>query len=80
MQQINVTITHLNGEVIQEPYGDTARCDNCGKPSNKAESCIVGGYLCDEEWACCEKCYDEMVEKGCAFEELGDMTYRRQKY
>lgn len=80
MQQINVTITHINGDVIQEPYGDSARCDNCGKPSDKAKSIITGGQLCETEWACCGECADEMLEKGCAFEELGDMTYRRQKY
>jgi pentatricopeptide repeat protein len=48
--------------------------------SNKAKTCIAGGYLCDGKWACCEECYDEMVEKGCYFEELGNEVYRKQKY
>jgi len=55
-------------------------CDNCGKPSSQAKACISGGMIPDEEWACCEECYDEMVLKGCAFEELGNGNYREQKY
>lgn len=75
-----VTLTLVNGTVVQVPYGKLPRCDNCGKTTEQAETCVAGGYLCDEEWACCETCYDEMVEKGCCFEELGDLTYRKQSY
>lgn len=77
---MTVTLTFSTGNVVKEPYGDFSRCDNCGKPSNEAKGCMTGGYICDEEWACCDECYDEMVEKGCCFEELGDLVYRKQKY
>lgn len=80
MTTIDVHITTFEGIKITEPYGEYNRCDNCGKPENIAKDIITGGELCSEEWACCGGCADEMSEKGCAFEELGDMTYRQQKY
>lgn len=67
-----ITITKFTGEVVNEPYGEENRCDNCGKPISQAKSIITGGMIADEEWACCHECSDEMVEKGCCFEELGD--------
>lgn len=73
-------ITAKNGSTELLPLDELFRCDNCGKPSDEAESCIAGGYLTDGEWACCEECYDEMVKKGCCFEELGNNVYRKQKY
>lgn len=75
-----VTITLQTGEIIKEPYGATARCDSCGKTADKAKGVITGGQLCDDEWACCALCYDEMVDRGCCFEELGNGVYRKQKY
>lgn len=77
---VDVHITKFTGEKIVEPYGEHNRCDNCGRPVNESESIITGGELCEVEWACGEECYVEMVKKGCAFEELGDMTYRQQKH
>lgn len=77
---IPVHITTVDGTKITEPYGTHNRCDSCGMPINKARSIITGGQLCALEWACSSECHDEMVQKGCVFEELGDMTYRRQKY
>lgn len=78
MYRIQITDVHGNTKTIT--HGEEARCDNCGKTSGEATNCIAGGYLCDEEWACCEECYDEMVKKGCCFEELGAGIYRQQKY
>ena len=75
-----ITLIDVEGNKIEIQSDDKVRCDNCGKPNEEAEGCIAGGYLCDEEWACCEACYDEMVEKGCCFVELGDGHYRQQKY
>jgi len=77
---VKVNLTLITGEKVSVPYGKYSRCDNCGKTKKEARNIIVGGELCVEEWACCEECYDEMVEKGCCFEELGDMTFRQQKY
>lgn len=77
---VDIHITTVHGIKRTEPYGGYNRCDNCGMPTNKAKSLITGGQLSDGEWACCGECMDEMLEKGCAFEELGDMTYRQQKY
>lgn len=77
---VNVYLTLVNGEQVTMPFGEENRCDNCGKSVSEANSIITGGELCATEWACCNDCADEMVDKGCAFEELGDMTYRQQKY
>ncbi|KFN04743.1 hypothetical protein [Bacillus clarus] len=70
------TITTHNGQIVREEDRGEPRCSNCGIISNEAKTCIAGGYLCEEEWACCEECYNEMVEKGCCFEELGNNVYR----
>lgn len=75
-----ITITKCTGEIIKEPYGEENRCDNCGKTVSEASSIIAGGMLAEEEWACCSECFNEMIEKGCCFEELGDGVYRKQKY
>lgn len=80
MVTVDVHITTVEGVRKTEPYGDYNRCDNCGKSIKEARDIITGGQLCSEEWACCEECADEMLKKGCTFEELGDMTYRCQKY
>lgn len=77
---VDVHIITVDGLKKTEPYGEHNRCDSCGKPVNEAKDTITGGELCEIEWACCIECHDEMVERGCAFEELGDMTYRQQKY
>lgn len=80
MEEVNVNLTLVTGEKVTIPYGEHSRCCNCGKSEKEAKGIITGGEICETEWACCDKCCDEMVEKGCAFEELGDMTYRQQKY
>jgi hypothetical protein len=80
LDMYKVVIKKIDGTVEEVPCGNEPRCDNCGKPSSEAETCIGGGYLTEEEWACCEPCYDEMVEKGCCFVEFGAGVYRQQKY
>lgn len=75
-----IVITKANGNKKNIPLDELSRCNNCGKPSDEAKCCIADGYLTEGEWACCKQCYDEMVEKGCCFEELGAGIYRRQKY
>ena len=75
-----VIITTINGNVIKELCGEENRCDNCGKLISQAKEMITGGMITEGEWACCEECSDEMVEKGCCFEELGENIYRQQKY
>lgn len=76
----NVNLTLITGEERTIPYGNDNRCDNCGKTTYEAKNIITGGMLSDDEWACCDECCEEMLEKGCAFEELGNMKYRQQKY
>ncbi|WP_374724111.1 hypothetical protein [Calidifontibacillus erzurumensis] len=80
MKEVNVKITLVTGEKLTVPFGKYNRCSNCGKTTEEAKEIITGGQICEIEWACCDDCYREMVEKGCAFEELGEMTYRQQKY
>jgi hypothetical protein len=75
-----ITITKVDGMKEIIPYGDENRCDNCGKPVSEAKHIITGGFLVEDEWACCHECYDEMIKKGCCFAELGDGVYRQQKY
>lgn len=75
-----VTITTVTGNVIRELNGEENRCANCGKTTSQAKERITGGMITCEEWACCNECVDEMIEKGCCFEELGDGMYRKQKY
>lgn len=76
----NVIITDVDGNVIHLPYGDEPRCDNCGKVFRESQCFITGGELCETEWACCEACYNEMIQMGCTFEENGDGVFRKQKY
>lgn len=80
LSEYTILLTTVEGNVIESPNFEDSRCENCGKLSDEAVSCISGGYLAEGEWACCEACYDEMVEKGCAFEELGANVFRQQKY
>lgn len=75
-----IFITTAEGKIMQVEYGEEARCDNCGKEISKAKNVIVGGEICEEEWACCNDCEQEMIDRGCCFEELGNGVYRQQKY
>lgn len=73
-----VSITTVDGKVIKEPFGEEDRCSNCGKTHSQAKTVITGSL--EEEWGCSDECVDEMEEKGCCFEELGQYVYRQQKY
>jgi len=53
------------------------RCVNCGLSDELANKFITGGYLDEQEWACSNSCYDELVEKGCPLEKSGH--YRKKK-
>lgn len=75
-----ITVTKVTGEVVKLPFDELARCDNCGKTSDESKGAIWNGQLAEGEWACSSECYEEMVNKGCCFEELGDSVYRPQKY
>jgi bifunctional DNA-binding transcriptional regulator/antitoxin component of YhaV-PrlF toxin-antitoxin module len=77
---VEVYIETVDGKKIIEPYGNEDRCDNCGKPISEVKSVITGGFITEGEWACCEECQEEMENRGCCFEELGQYIYRKQKY
>lgn len=75
-----VTITKIDGEVIKEPFGEEDRCSNCGKPISQAKEVISGGMITDGEWGCCKECANDLEDKNCCFEELGQYVYRKQTY
>lgn len=50
------------------------RCANCGTLAKYAKKLITGGWMCDEEFVCCDACYKQLEKLGCPHE-TGD-NYR----
>lgn len=54
-------------------------CANCGTLAHNAKRIFVGGWMCDEEFACSDACYRELEERGCPHETTDNYRPRPQE-